>query len=538
MTTKKYFNFISENVAWVLIALIPLIYCIVILNNFMDFKRFTLEERAENAYKAGHYMRSSKFVEELLETDFQNIKLHRFRIRALVRSGDIDEKYIKEYETLSEQKDVFESNLGNYGLGIFHILENEYEKGLSYYFLVTDDEFPYLNNSIGFAYQELENHELAEQYFQRAIAIDDNASSAYSNLARIYLASGQQKKLAGLIEDESTAEFIFPSVKRQYYFTSSQYGLYAIELIKRRQFDAITLTGALLALGVWLVYLIKIDVFEREKPQHIVFALILGGIFMMCAIPIYDFYSNVLGFDLNGEGINDFLYCIFAIGAIEETVKIIPFLILLRFKSIVNETTDYIVYASLCALSFAFLENLLYFYPSGIQAIVPRLVTANVLHMAFTSFIAFGLLYAKLQNKSPYLYFTIGFCFSITIHGVYDFFLITEGPLKELSMISLGLAIYTIMVYALIINNALNHSEFNDGAEVTVRSAKFLLVSISLVAAYQYFVIGLSYGPENANISIGLLLIIAPIFGYIHMISLGHIQVVKGKWTKNLRGGD
>lgn len=541
-TAKKHFNFIPESYAWVLISLIPLIYCIVILNNFIDFKNFTLEERAQNAYQAGNYMQSANFVVEMLETDFRNIRLHRFRIRGIVSSGDIEDdhipKYIIEYEDLAEQQDQFMSNLGNYGLGFFYSAYKNYEKSLEYYLLVSDSNFPYLNNSIGFVYQELEKYDLAEQYLQKAITIEDNAAGAYSNLAHIYLKTNKSEKLANLIEDETSAKHIPAHIKRQYYFTTSQYALYTKELIKRKQFNTASLLGALLALGVWLIYLIKIDVFEREKPQHIVLALILGGFFMMFAIPIYDYYTNVLDFKLNGNSVNDFLYCIFAIGVIEETVKIIPFLILLQFKSIVNETTDYIVYASLCALSFAFLENLGYFYPSGLEAIVGRLVTANVLHMALTSLIAFGLLYAKLNNKSPYLYFAAGFLVSITLHGVYDFFLITQGPLKGLSMISIWLLIYVIIAYALIINNALNHSEFNDGANITVRSEKFILFGISLVGAYQYLVIGINYGPENANSSIILLLLSAPFFAYIHYISLGHLVVVKGKWVKSLRGGE
>ena len=55
-----------------------------------------------------------------------------------------------------------------------------------------------------------------------------------------------------------------------------------------------------------------------------------------------------------------FLYAVFVIGGIEETAKLLPFLIFaIRFKAF-DENLDGIIYASFIALGFAAMENLHY----------------------------------------------------------------------------------------------------------------------------------------------------------------------------------
>ena len=69
---------------------------------------------------------------------------------------------------------------------------------------------------------------------------------------------------------------------------------------------------------------------------------------------------------LNGHPVNDIIFCIGGIGFIEELVKLIPFLLILRFTSIARKPVDYIVIASACGLGFSFFENLMYIANYGI----------------------------------------------------------------------------------------------------------------------------------------------------------------------------
>ena len=86
---------------------------------------------------------------------------------------------------------------------------------------------------------------------------------------------------------------------------------------------------------------------------------------------------------------------VFGIGVIEEFVKFVPFLIILKFTKIINEPIDYIMYASLSALGFAFVENFNYFDDGSINIIHSRALTASIAHMVFSSLVVYGLILAK-----------------------------------------------------------------------------------------------------------------------------------------------
>ena len=49
-------------------------------------------------------------------------------------------------------------------------------------------------------------------------------------------------------------------------------------------------------------------------------------------------------------------------GLSEEIIKIIPVLIILKTTKFINEPIDYIIYSSISALGFAFIENIQYIY--------------------------------------------------------------------------------------------------------------------------------------------------------------------------------
>jgi len=452
-------------------------------------------------------------------------------LRAAIKNSEKfeDDGVVAAYEERSRSADQFEADLGNYSLGFIASLQDREEQALEFYARVTDQRFPYLQNSVGFVYMKKDNFARAERHFKKAIEIEDNIGSAYSNLSGVYVKTKNTESLRELIDDESAAMFIGHHIKRKFFFQTKQLVPYSRMLIKKSSFTTLSLIGGVLTLLVWLIYLIRVDVFEREQPIHIVFALMLGGVFTMLATPLYDVYSEVFGFDLSGGALHELLYCIFAIGFIEETVKIIPFLILLRFRTIVNESTDYIVYASLVALSFAFLENLLYFYPDNFEAITPRLLTANILHMAFTSFIAFAVLYAEQKKRSVVLYFAMGFIVAAVAHGLYDFFLLTESAWSEFKILSIAIAVWCIAFYARALYEALSWSEFKHSSDTEIRSVEYLLVAIMLVVAYQFVATAITFGAKNANLSLLVVLLVLLWAGFYILSTLGNFRILKDK---------
>ena len=100
----------------------------------------------------------------------------------------------------------------------------------------------------------------------------------------------------------------------------------------------------------WLFYLRKIDIYEPEKWKHILLIFILGIIFSEFTFLLSDLNSRFTGFNLNGGVVNDLLYCIIGIGVIEELVKILPVIIILKYTRAINEPVDYLVYVTTAPL--------------------------------------------------------------------------------------------------------------------------------------------------------------------------------------------
>ncbi|NJK98884.1 MAG: PrsW family intramembrane metalloprotease [Bacteroidales bacterium] len=210
----------------------------------------------------------------------------------------------------------------------------------------------------------------------------------------------------------------------------------------------------------WVVFLRKVDIYEPETWKYVIMALSLGMAFSFLTYPLSDINHLMFNFNINGNFLNDLLYCVLGIGAIEELVKIIPLLLLVRFTKTVNEPYDYILYASLSALGFAFMENLIYFEETSLQIIHGRALTAVVSHMFNSSVIAYGMvLNIYRRRRNPVLNFLLFWALASIAHGFYDFWLISDS-VKGFQFLTILLLLITMYMWNSFKNNALNHSVF------------------------------------------------------------------------------
>ena len=529
---------------WLVLLGTPFLIAALIVNFLFSSEGISLAQKAENTTMSGNHAAAEKIYDEMLLSNPLNIALHRDKIRSHFnipektgRSSYRDDKTIKEnYKDLSQSASREKSDIGFYGLGYIEIMDGNSDRALDFYQLVRNPELPYLNNSIGYVYLEQKRYLEAEKYFLRELDANANISGAYSNLANVYKATQNDAKLTRLLSNEEVIGYVSERHLRHHLLGQGDFETYSHHAFKLGDYTTSGVVGAALILIVWVIFLLWIDVYETEKIRHILFALVIGCGFSMLATPLYDLYFVWLGLELNGNYINDLLYCIFAIGVIEEAVKIIPFLILLRFKSIINESMDYIVYASVCGLSFAFMENIMYFHEGGLDNVLSRSVSATVLHMTLTSFVAYGLMYAKYQAKSGALvYFIFAFFAACVVHGLYDFWIISDGWVGHFKILSVVILFYSVHRYALAITNALNSSEFSIGRGKLVRSAEFLGAAMTIIAAYQYTIIGYKFGAENANLNFFSMLISSSFLAFILVTVLGNIKVTNGRWVSILK---
>lgn len=133
-------------------------------------------------------------------------------------------------------------------------------------------------------------------------------------------------------------------------------------------------------------------------------------------------------------------YALMAIGPIEESAKLIPFLlIVMRFKAL-DEPMDGIIYASFIGLGYAAMENVNYLaYLTPLEA-AARGFASPVVHILFASIWAYWISRARLQGSPIFVPALFGFVASALLHGIYDFLVLMQ-PVSALPLAALIIVI-------------------------------------------------------------------------------------------------
>ncbi len=445
-----------------------------------------------------------------------------------------DDEIIEYYTTLSNYDEPEYSDQGYYGLGLIHSIKDEFATALSYFELVDNTKRKYLNNSIGYCLKHLDRDSLAEVKFKQALANEGNIDGAISNLSRLYLEEYRLEELDALIEGEYGTHVSY-SVNRKAALLNGRFIEYSVMMFTRPllSINGIGFIGAALILILWVLYLKKIDLFEAEPWKYVIPTILMGVFFSFFTSVLSDYNQNVLDFHLNGEIVNDFLYSVIGIGMVEEFVKIIPLLILIKYTDIINESYDYIHYACLSALGFAFAENLLYFHDYQLHIISSRALMTSVAHMFLSSIVAYGFVLNKYRYKSrtKWRLFVMFFLASLG-HGFYDFWLINER-VSGLGIFSLLFFLFGISVWNSLKNNALNQSEFYDRKKKLHHDeiSAHLVYSLIGIILFEYIALSIKFGPTAGNQSFWDSVRGGAYLLYIVSFSLGQFKVKKGKWN-------
>lgn len=439
------------------------------------------------------------------------------------------------YNSLAESVDSNLSDIGFYGKGFILVCLKDYPAAISAFLQVKNKNLNYLNNSLGNAYKQIDSVILAEQYFRKEIEHDGNLISAYSNLIKLLFKQKRTEELENYLKNPEIKKYFPSEVERAIYFKSFQPIKYGIRLFENI-FSSFNIWGSIAALLImcsWIMYLRRLDIFEAEKWRYIILTVFLGMLFCFLAYPLSDLDNLVFGFDLNGGLINDFFYSVIGIGVVEEFVKIIPLLLMMRFTNEINEPFDYILYASLSALGFAFVENLVYFDEDRLHIIHGRALTAVVAHMFNSSIIAYGILLNKYKwRKNPYLIFILFFILAAASHGFYDFWLINKSA-STFSILSIIFLLISMNIWSSFKNNALNHSNFYD-KDKSLDNAKlqdYLLYSLTGILLFEYIALAFKFCPSAANSS----LVSSFSYGGFLIIFLSEIlskfSILEGQWA-------
>lgn len=267
----------------------------------------------------------------------------------------------------------------------------------------------------------------------------------------------------------------------------------------------ISVAMAFLISAVWLVYMERLDIFEAEEKAFLAVTFVLACLSTayLCTW-MYGQLEN-LGISLlpSDSLPYSFLYCVFAIGGIEEFCKVLPVLILMmNQQNPIDEPYDYILYGSVSALGFAFVENIDYIYHSYLYNIGGRALYAAVAHMTFTSLFFYGLMLwrFKLTRMKGIVVIPLYFLLAMAVHGVYDFWLINDWLAEYRGMTTVFFLI-TVHLWVTMKNNAINVSNYYS-PDVTLNNDRlryYLIVSLSGLLMLGYLGVAVVHGRDEAN---------------------------------------
>ncbi|MFL2619694.1 MAG: PrsW family intramembrane metalloprotease [Flavobacteriaceae bacterium] len=280
---------------------------------------------------------------------------------------------------------------------------------------------------------------------------------------------------------------------------------------------------------LFLYFLIKIDVFETESFKDIIYVFLFGLVisFFLC-IP-YVIFREVL---FDNYATNLFV-CFIAVALPEEIIKIIPFLLVLKYRKFVNEPIDFLIYSSASALGFAFYENINYIigYSETGNIVAIRSFLPSVMHMVVSSIFSFGIFLYLKSKKIKFIF--VGLILASLIHAIYN----------TLFIIAPIILLIILVYYSKLIQSLLNISPYYDKSkEIKINQAKnflFFLILAVLVLSFSFDLFFNGFNSVLNDPKSYIYLLIVPYF--IYNILSSKLVLNKGEFIvfgnkNNLRG--
>ncbi len=415
-------------------------------------------------------------------------------------SGRDDLALLDTYESWARDSDPNRVRIGHLVRGQAYLEMQQPDLALRELEPIQPSRLRHLHTFRGRAYAQLGDFQKARAAFEREIANRGDLAGALRELADLHLIMGDTTALEALYGDRTLRPYLPIRILRRLAMRTGRagryFGLLAAPL--RRSGNPVGIAGALLILIVWVTFLRRMDPFEPEKLSAVLLTLGLGMLMPFVSLVLYDLFEMVLGLRLGDSPGRDLLFCILGIGLIEESVKLLPVLFMIGCTKEVNESIDYLIYASLGALGFSFVENILYFHDASLYIIKERGMLCCVGHMFYTSLVLYGLVLARYGRRGS-VGGNLALCFALAcvFHGIYDFFLLSDLPRPAGAMLAMGLALLQAVLYVRMLNNTLNQSEYFDFR----RAGRFASLRQTLGAAlvgivlFEYVAVSLRYGP-------------------------------------------
>lgn len=378
-------------------------------------------------------------------------------------------------------------------------------------------------------------HVDAIKLYWKELKVNPNYTDAASRIYYITAREFGDTALNKLIRNEAFVQHFSTSQQRRFHYETGKWHYYLFDIVKatfkKPMFTAL-FAGLVISI-LWLIFMRNLDIFRKEKWQDLIIVFLLGGFFTHFCWIGYDIANFSFDFGITGEVLNDFLYCVFVIGLGEEIVKFIPWIAFIFLARKAKEPYDYILYASVSALGFAFVENLRYLENPG--NISGRSIMSTVGHMFFASLVAYGFVLSRYRAKTgnmKIVYPILGFIAAILAHGFYDYWLISPA-VNNLSIITFIFFAISTTLWLQFINNAMNNSPFYVGRKFEpLRQINTVSIGLVLILAVEFVIINYNYGTEFATRNMVTGSWMVPLFLLYMSAIILEFEVSKGRWRR------
>lgn len=292
---------------------------------------------------------------------------------------------------------------------------------------------------------------------------------------------------------------------------------------------------ALFIAWIWTDYFRMIDIYQRGKPVYLAFIFLLGALSVSFVFGVQALLLHHLPFEINESFVNDFLYSVFAIGLVEETAKILPFLLALAlFRKQFTEPIDYLTFVAVSALGFSAAENVMYFYQHGADIITSRAILASLGHVFDTCLFAYGIIYTRFKTVRFKGLIIAGFMLLAALsHGFYDFWLIYPGSKGWGWIITILYFLITISFFSTILNNCLNQSPHFTYAKAVDSDLinRRMATYYGILFFTEFIIISFQDGFDKALIHTFIALRVTGIIVAVAVTRLSRFKLIRGRWN-------
>ena len=480
-----------------------------------------------------------------IDDHFQLVRNHyaqsdrKFNASSLQAYKAEEEKMFSWYTDLSQSTDSKLHDIGHVMLAdmLLSQPEPDYPDASLHLRLIDDPTTKYVNYNAARIMLFGAGSDLAEEHLYSEIRNKGYKKGAYEYLAVLYEYYHRDSMLRTIVYS-GAAEYISPEIRSRVYYEDNNLSAF-FSLKIRTLLGGISwwaLLGATAILMVWMYVLSSLGNVSGMSYRNTLIPLFAGAALSMLSWWLYAAYRFGLGFSLNGTVLNDFVFCVTGIGFIEELVKLIPFIIILRFTNIIRKPIDYIIVASSCGLGFAVFENLMYISTYGLDVIHSRALTSSVSHMACSGIVAYGFILYRYRRQKQFWLIPVFFILAATAHGFYDFWLVNE-KVRAYGIITLFFYLSEILVYFSFISNALNQSVQEEDAETMARFDAGRVTSVFagamvLLFAFEYIAIAIVYGTTYSNSSILNAFLGGGYLIFFLAIRLAQLRIEPQRWNR------